>query len=132
MKLKWKVGLSDGTNFIEGESPFEKTRGELSPYLKLLQYLKEKELSITSLCITDGKKTFNLPSNGKNPKFRAFVNNQRPQGYNFFRMIGGNIGDGKGIREVFAVAEAIYSNYKLQLWVDEKNTDNCWVLVVEV
>jgi hypothetical protein len=128
MKLKWKVGLSDGTNYIEGNSPFQYTDGELSPWLKLQRHIKENNLSITSLCIVDEGRTFNLPSRGQNPKFRAFLNAEKPIAFNFFRMIGGAVGGGN--RDLFAVAEAHYTDYKLQLWVDEKNTKNCWVLMV--
>ena len=126
MKLKWKVGVSDGKNYIEGNPPFEEIRNELSPWRKLLQYLKENNLKITSMCITDGKRTFNLPSAGKNPKFRAFDLAEKPIDYKFFRMVAGDNGV---IDSRFAVVEAIYKSYSLQLWVDERNALNCWVLV---
>ena len=35
------------------------------------------------------------------------------------------------ISEWFTTIEAIYKDYKLQLWVDELDTRNCWVLVLD-
>lgn len=127
--IKWQVGLSDGKNYIEGGELFEIVSGELSPWLKLQEYIKNNDLVITSMSLVSGKKTFNLPSKGNRPKFRAFANLDKPVSYNFFRMVGG---DTTGDRDLFAVAEAHYSSYKLQLWVDEHNSNNCWTLVRSV
>jgi hypothetical protein len=123
MRLQWKISLSNGTNFTE--SNFD---GKNPPWLMLKDYLLKENLKITSLCLIDGKRTFNLPSAGNNPKFRAFVNAQKPVDYNFFRMLGTNIA-GQDL-ELFSVIEAIYSDYKLQLWVNEYNPDSCHVLVI--
>lgn len=125
---QWKVGLSNGTNFTENVVPFMVIEGELKPWKRLVKYVEENNLEITSLCLTDGKKTFNLPSGGNRPKFRAFQELEKPIGFNHFQMIGGHVNGGD--QQLFTVIEAIYSNKKLQLWVDEQNTDNCWVLVV--
>lgn len=126
---RWKVGLSDGSVCTEGISPFNFVKGNLSPWLKLIESLKKNNLHITSLSITDGQKTFNLPSAGNNPKFAAFYNAEKPIGFNFHRAYGmDNNGENK---DVFALATAIYETYELQLWVDENNTNNSWVLVRE-
>ena len=125
--IKWQVGLSDGKNYIEGGEHFEIIAGELSPWLKLQEYIKNNDLTITSMSLIGGKRVFNLPSKGNRPKFRAFANLEKPISYNFFRMVGG---DSRGNRDLFAVAEAIYSNYKLQIWVDEYNPESSWVLVI--
>jgi len=123
MRLEWKISLSNGTNFIE--SNFD---GEKTPWLALKEYLAKENLKITSLCLVDENRTFNLPSAGDNPKFRAFINAPKPTDYNFFRMFGSDI-TGKE-PELFSVIEAIYSNYKLQLWVNEYNPNSCHVLVI--
>lgn len=136
MRLKWKVGLSDGNNYIEGIAPFDTVSGELSPWLKLQKYIKENNLTIKSLSLIelfpDARKnrTYNLPSAGKNPKFRAFDIASKPIDYKFFRMVAGDVTSNNNtkIDTEFAVVEAIYETYSLQLWVDERNTRNCWVL----
>ena len=128
MRLKWKVGLSDGSVFIEGDKHFPVLLGKDSPWIRLMNYVESRYLEITSLAITDGKRTFNLPSIGKNPKFTAFLNAPKPFEYKFGRVIGGKVSGGD--LEVFCRVEAIYENYKLQLWVNENNPDNCYVLTL--
>lgn len=129
MRLKWNISLNNGQNFTEGVGIFSVVEGELSPWLKLEEYLLSNDLKITSLSIiSDDGKTFNLPSLGKNPKFRAFLTAPKPLYYNFGRVIGNNISGGD--LEVFARIEAVYENYKLQLWVNENNPDSCHVLVI--
>ena len=127
MNVKWKVELSNKEQFMEGEIPFLYKSDELSPFSQLLQYLDKNNASISSLCLLCGDRQYRLPSKGKNPKFRAFRGSNPPQ-YNFFRQIGV---ESTGIRDLFAVAEAIYPNYKLQLWVDENNPNNCWALAID-
>jgi hypothetical protein len=119
------VGLSNGDNFIEGSKPFDIIPYELSPWLRLLQYLAEHDLSITSLSLIYKDRTFNLPSSGSNPKFKAFYDAKKPISYNFMRIVGGTPGENT---DLFAVIEAVYKDYSLQLWVDEKNPENTWVL----
>lgn len=128
MRLKWQVGLSNGETFIEGKAPFEKVEGELSPWLKLQEYLKETGYKITSLCLVHGNRRFNLPSLGKNPKFSAFYTDYRPTGYNYFKMVGGDIKPNSKV-DVFHVIEAIYEHESIQLWVDSGNPDNCYLLL---
>lgn len=141
-KVKFKVSLSNGETFYEGKGYFKEFEGEKSPWQKLIQYTIENRLEITSLSLyTDGGKTFNLPSAGKNPKFKHFNDIPNPIDYNIMRSIAREVkvsSKDKGfvlereveISEWFTIAEAIYSDYKLQLWVDELNNKNCWVLCV--
>lgn len=124
---RWTVGLSNGENHSEGVVPFYPNPGQKSPWLRLIDYLNTENLTITSLAIVSGDRTFNLPSAGNNPKFRAFYDIKKPISFNFFRMIGS---EGGKLTDRFSVAEAVYPNCKLQLWVDENNPNNCWVLVV--
>jgi hypothetical protein len=127
MGLNWKVGISNGENFTEGVYPFEFIPNKKSPWLRLIDYLNLSDSKITSLCLVYKDRTFNLPSAGNNPKFRNFDVAEKPIKYDFGRVIGvDKNGDDK-----YARIEAIYSNYKLQLWVDEKNPNNCWVLVID-
>ena len=126
---RWKVGLSNGENFTEGNAPFEAIANEDSPWLKLQKYLAENELKITSLSLIDGSRTFNLPSLGNNPKFQAFYTDVKPVSYNFGRPF--SISSTKK-QELFARIQAVYSDVILELWVDENRTDNCWVNITEV
>ena len=123
---RWKVGLSNGENFTEEVFPFEATIGVLSPWLRLRKYCQDHKLKITSLCLIEGGRTFNLPSASTNPKFKAFFDRPKPIDFNFGRPIGVTQGSKP---ELYAMIEAIYESYTLQLWVDENNTKNCWVLV---
>lgn len=123
----WKVGLSNGENYQEGIKPFDVIKNELSPWLRLKDYIKKNNLKITSLCLEANEKTFNLPSAGKNPKFRAFQGLEKPLELNYFMQIGWDMGSKD--KDCFKVIEAVYNDYKLQLWVDEKNS-NCWVLLI--
>lgn len=124
---QWRVGLSNGENFTEGVAPFQVIPGELSPWLRLSKYLAENRVTITSLSLIANGRVHHLPSAGKNPTFRAFFLSEKPLFYNFSRPIGGTNGK---IEDTFARIEAVYENYILQLWVDEKNPKNSWVLVV--
>lgn len=125
----WKVGLSNGFNFTEGKGQtFKEIPGEKSSWLKLQDYITENKLIITSIClVTKDNRTFNLPSGGNNPKFAMFKELEKPSEFRFFRAFGGDL---KGnSMDYFAVIEAEYPKYKLQMWVDENNTNNCWVLI---
>lgn len=119
---RWKVGLSDGQTIIEDVT----TKDKLSPWLSLQKYISENKLKITSLSLINGSRTFNLPSLGNNPKFRAFYTDKKPLSYNFGRVIGLS----KSSEDMFARIQAVYENYILELWVDEKRPDNCWVNIV--
>lgn len=140
-KAKWQVSLSNGETFFEGKGSFKEIEGELSPWQRLIRYTADKKIEITSLSLyTDDGRTFNLPSLGKNPKFRPFLEVDKPIDYNLARYVARDISgikegnEGKvtsvKVSDWFTVAEAVYSTYKLQLWVDENNPKNCWVSVV--
>jgi hypothetical protein len=133
-KVRWQVSLSDGTTHQEGGLTFPEIMGEASPWNQLLSYLDLKNLSITSISLftADGK-TFNLPSLGKNPKFKIFPD-IKPHGFKMFRIIAqeaniveGQIGEPE-VADWYNVIEADYGVCKLQLWVDERNF-NCWAAV---
>lgn len=128
--IKWFVSLSDGQTIYEEKGDYKTIEGELSPWQRLQKHLDNKRITSLSLYTDDGKR-FNLPSAGRNPKFKVFAEAEMPQGYNFFRCAGADIKNGKAQEyEVYAVAEAIYPNKKLQIWVSESNPDNSWTVVV--
>ena len=134
-RICWQVSLSTGETFFENKGRFEEIAGELSPWQKLQKYLAEAGAEITSLSLfTEDGRTFNLPSAGKNPKFQEFTGLEKPIDFQVWRKLASDICDGKvkidGNSEFYTVAEAVYPDYKLQLWVDELNIRNCWVLVV--
>lgn len=134
-KAKWMVSLNNGENLYEEKGKYETIAGELSPWQRLLAYIKENDLKITSLAVyTDCGRYFNLPSAGKNPKFKAFGEATPPLGYRQFRQMAGDVLQGRGQEatihdpEVFTVVEAQYEDHNLQLWVCNK-TLNCWTLI---
>lgn len=137
--VNWQVSLSNGETFFEGKGKFAEIPNEPSPWQKLIRYTAENRVLITSLSlITTDNRTFNLPSAGKSPKFREFSLLEAPIDYQVSRHIARehDYNDGKisgsETTDWFTVAEAIYPDYKLQVWVDEKNTKNSWVLVVKI
>ena len=138
--VKFKVSLSNGETFFEGKPPFDEIPNELSPWNKLQEYIFKNKVEVTSLSLyTDSGQTFNLPSAGKNPKFKVFQKLEKPLDFQCFRAIGRDLDvipkDNKfeatqsGDSDWFTIAEAIYSSYRLQIWVDEQNPRNSWVLV---
>lgn len=129
MRLYWQAGLNNGETFTENKGRFIQEPGKLTPWLQLLAYIKQENLAITSLCLTDGNRTFNLPSAGKNPKFSAFANAEKPQGFNYWQPVGSDLRPGAKM-EKYQMIEAYYQYFALQLWVDYNNTNNSWVLVV--
>lgn len=133
----WQVSLSNGEIFFEDKGEFEIIPGENSPWLRLCHYIDTNKLDITNLALyTKDGRIFNLPSAGKNPKFRPNLSGEslKPIDFLFFRYIDGTIsytGNMDKINDHFAVAEAVYPGGKrIQLWVDEQNINNTWVRFV--
>jgi hypothetical protein len=134
----WLASLSNGQTFAEGKGDYVEIKGELSPWQRLRRYIVDKRVEITSLSLyTRDGRSFNLPSSGRNPKFRPFDVAQKPIDFILSRYFGRDLDvvDNKIVglspSDHFTVIEAIYPDYKLQLWVDENNTRNCWTLVVK-
>jgi len=128
--IKWQVALSNGQQILE-DNDFKNDETS-SAWQKLLSYISDNNLEITSLSLlTSDNRTFNLPSGGKRPRFKAFYDVEKPVGFNFGHRIGYDVKENSvEHEELFIFIEATYPNYKLQLWVDEHNPDNCWVLVL--
>lgn len=134
----FQVSLSNGETFFEGKGNYQDLPGLPSPWQRLIRYTAENKLLITSLSLyTKDGRTFNLPSSGRDPKFRPFALADKPIDFNVCRYMARehDIVDNKvqntEVSEWFTVAEAIYPDYKLQLWVDERNTKNAWTLLVK-
>lgn len=136
-KVKWQVSLSNGKTVFEDKGDFKLIPGELSPWNRLLKYVEDNSLTITSLSLyTDDGRTFNLPSLGKNPKFSAFDIAQKPYKFSLERKYAADINTDDGTSEKqdsFTTICAWYKfgevSLKLSIWVDESNTKNCWCLV---
>ena len=122
-KIQFVVGLSNGESLVEGKGILAKVSGELSPWLKLQAYLKERDLKITSLNLWVGDRHYNLPS--VNPKFGGLI----PESFNCFRKMSSNIGIDPRI-EHYICAEAIYKDFTVQLWIDEQECLKTWVNII--
>ena len=134
----FQVSLSNGETFFEDKGIFSFIPGDISPWHKLEKYTIEKGIEITSLSLyTKDGRTFNLPSAGRDPKFAPFRDIEKPLDYNYGHCLAREheIVDLKVVKTTpsdwFTFIEAIYPDYKLQVWVDENNTKNSWVLVVK-
>lgn len=138
------AGLSNGETIYEGKGDWiDYQDGRSSPWQRLQTYLAENKVEIRSfgLYVFDAgeqyPRTFNLPSLRANPeKIRpnhaiAF-NAPRPFDYHFFRGLTRKQGSSGEMEpeSLYTVAEAIYQGAKMQIWVDEANTKNCWTLLV--
>jgi len=123
---KWIAGLSNGETLVEGKDKVAHIKGEDSPWWKLQKYIKENKLTIHSFGIWVGDKHFNLPS--IKPKFEGEV----PLSYNCFRKVVSDVftGENDTLKESYICAEAIYKDYKVQVWVDEKDTNKSWVNLI--
>lgn len=130
--VKWVCSLSNGQTLYEGKGDYQE--GGLSPWLKLKKYLEEnREVFITSLSLyTDEGHRWNLPSAGKQPKFRELEKCEKPLKYTFFRKAGMDMDMGGGNRETerYAVIEASYKDYKIQVWVREEKPHASWSLIL--
>lgn len=134
-KVLWTVSLSNGENVYEEKGDFKTIDGELSPWQRLIAYMAEKGVSITSLSLysNDGRR-WNLPSGGNNPKFHAFGVAPKPYAYKFMRKVAAeqrSDGTGNGEWEdLHVIIEARYEDGKaLQVWVDDE-TGNSWSLII--
>lgn len=132
-KVKWQVSLSDGQTLFEDKGDFAVVPGELSPWNKLLKYIEDNSLAITSLSLyTDDGRTFNLPSLGKNPKFRAFDLATKPTKLMLERKFAVDADD-KDNPDMFTTICAWYDFeniiIKLSIWVSEANPNNSWSLI---
>lgn len=140
-KVKWFASLSNGETFFEGKGDFAEVDGELSPFQKLIKYTLDKKVLITSLgLVTENGGHFHLPyASNKRPVFGIWEKGLKPIDYNVFRHLGSNmnapVGDGEinidHIDDLWTVAEAVYAEARVQIWVNELNPKESRVLVLE-
>lgn len=133
--VKWYVSLSNGETFFEGKGDFRDFANMKSPWQRLIDYLIDHKVEITSLGLyTNSGKRFNLASAGSSPKFKNFENAKKPIDYQVERSVAREMsmagGDAKVV-DFYTVARAIYPTYELQLWVNNFNPDISWVYVKE-
>ena len=122
------ASLSDGSNIYEGKGDYKRIEGELSPWLKLKKHLDKEGLEITSLSLyTDDGRRWNLPSAGKNPKFREMEKIGEPTQFKFRRKLKRELNSGNEKR--YAVIEAQYQDYKVQVWVRDVEPYPSWSIV---
>lgn len=130
-KALWCASLSDGSTFQEGRGEFQVIEGQPSPFQRLLLFVEERNLRVTSLSLYCGDRHWSLPSAGRNPKFRAFEAAPKPESYRFFRAMGADqAGRNAGVEDRFAVVEARYaSGLAVQVWVED-GTLNSWAVAL--
>jgi hypothetical protein len=137
LRVRWKASLSNGETLYEGKGKYQWVDNEKSPWQKLMDYIANEILEITSLSLmNDGGQNFHLPSNGKNPRSTIFANIEKPLDYRMFRSVSssliliGSRANERNLDSKYAVIEATYPEYRLQLWVSEFNPENCWTVVL--
>lgn len=118
---RWVAGLSNGETLVERQGKVAIVKGEASPWWKLQEYLEKNNLTIQSFGIWDGDKHYNLPS--AKPKFGGEV----PLKYNCFRKLSSDGLMSEGNVEHYICAEAIYSSFTVQLWVNELDSNKMWL-----
>ncbi len=126
MSAIWSVGLSNGDTIFEGKVGFEVIAGEVSPWQRLLNFLEMTGLEITSIQIKKHGNMYSLPS--KVPKFGGEI----PERYSYFRRAIVDINKENVVNTYhYMCVEAHYSDYVLQLWVDEnRQSKGSWVTIV--
>lgn len=133
-KVLWQVGLSDGATIHEEKGNFQTIEGEPSPWQRLLAFCASQKVTITSLSLyTNDGRRWTIPSAGKTPKFKAFMDCEKPVSYRCYRKMGADMmADGTTINEDrYTVIEATYADgHKLELWVDEKG-ENTWTMITK-
>ena len=131
-RIRFIAGLSNGETVVEGKGQFTETTGELSPWRKLLAYCSDRGLTITSLSLAAGDGCrWSLPSAGKNPKFKAFAEAEKPVRYAFHRALGMDVIGTTKTYDGFAYIEAFYQNgQRLQVWVSEQPPHASWSVIV--
>ena len=126
-KVKFVVGLSNGEILIEREGILSVVKGEDSPWWKLQKYIKDNDLEIRSMYLVSktkvGNRHYNLPN--EKGKFKGIT----PSGFNCFRYYATDGLSGDANVEHYCVAEAIYPEYRVQLWISELDPDKSWVNV---
>lgn len=120
---KWVVGLSDGTNYKEYQ-------GEIDTWQKLQTHITQNNLKITSLhCENNKGERFFIPSSGKKSYHLYNITdvNNKPTSYNMKRILSNTYPHGSKDDYFYTVIEAIYPNYIISLFLDEKTRTNYYI-----
>lgn len=115
----WRVSLSNGDTFHEGNKPFQTVEGALSPWQRLLRYLETNKASITALALyTKAGHVYQLPSAGNRPRFHTTDSVEAPTGYRFFMTHKASFNAHGVVSEesAWVVIEAQYPSHALQIW----------------
>lgn len=135
-KVLWTVSLSNGETFYEEKGNFKTIEGELSPWQRLLAYIVEKQLNITSLSLyTNDGRRWNIPSTPTKdsaPRFRQLEGMQRPHSHKFYRKMAGEVNQVTGEvtkQEHYHVIEAGFKHHNIQVWVNDEGTVS-WSLII--
>lgn len=139
IKIRWLASLSDGSTAIEGEPPFHSVRGELSPWGKLLKHIEESGHKITGMRVQierDGlpTMTINLPSlrtDGRSGRHERYthITPRLPIRFEQGRRIEGTVGGAVDWSHLFIAA--VYEDYEVIIFVDEKDGNEAWIVVNE-
>ena len=133
--VRWSVSLSNGETLFEGRGDYKEIPGELSPWQRLQNHLVVVKAEITSMgLLCENYTRYNLPSRGTNPKFHEFHSQEKPLDFELRRKVGQDRtpqGEAIGEPDLFTTAVAIYPDYELQIWINEKNPEVAYSLVVD-
>lgn len=134
--------LSNGETCVEGRGKWTWITGEPSPWNRLVRYAIENKVTITSLSLfTPHGASFTVPTAGGKPRFRGFADEkaEKPLDYEVKRFLARDMDvgvtgkkaeiEGVQIAEFYTIAEAIYKDYTIQVWVNELNHRHSWVAV---
>lgn len=141
-KVFFIVALSNGEMAVENRGKWCWEKGKPSPWNRLIRFAVENKLTINSLSLsTPHGVTYTLPIAGGRPRFRGFADEkaQKPLDYEVKRFLArdmgivatGNVGEVEKVEvaEFYTIAEAIYKEYTVQVWVSELNQKNSYTVV---
>lgn len=142
-KISFIACLSNGEIAVENKTPWEWIDNSPSPWNRLIRYAAKKKVNITSvsLLLPNGK-TLTLPLASGKSRFIGYANitpEEKPLDFEVKRYLEramqGTAQNGVatiekvGIREFYTIAEAIYKDFTLQLWVSELGDLHSYVVI---
>ena len=138
MKCKWVASLSNGATAIEGTAPFEIIAGELSPWLRLRQYLQDTGFHITGMRVQVSKSgkpthTYNMPSmhatpDGSHPRWAKLVP-RIPINFNYMRAAGQILTPTGEYQQRDILIAAEYDDFIVFLGIDETDGNESWIVI---
>lgn len=141
-KVSFIASLSNGQTVIEHKGHYAWIDGQPSPWQRLIKYTIENKLTINSLSLfTPHGATYTIPPAGGKPKFTGYNKKDevKPIDFEVKRFLAREMTIGAkdnkaevektDIAEFYTIAEAIYPDFILQLWVDELDPRHSWVVI---